>query len=134
MEAYINEIPIDILSYQPKSKPPTKFIQYDPISEFPSATRDFSFSILNPNNNELISNFLNLIFNYENFILRNMFIFDYFYNEKNDELKIGIRFIFQSNKKTLSISEIDNVIDDIMSIVDELRYVNVPGFIKNDSN
>ena len=134
LEAYINEIPIDILSYQPKSKPPTKFIQYDPISEFPSATRDFSFSILNPNNNELISNFLNLIFNYENYILRNMFIFDYFYNEKNDELKIGIRFIFQSNKKTLSISEIDNVIDDIMSIVDELRYVNVPGFIKNDSN
>ena len=37
------------------------------------------------------------ILNFKNELLKEVFIFDYYINEKTKEIKIGFRFIFQSS-------------------------------------
>ena len=100
------------------------FISYKDTSEYPSITRDISFSIENISTLEKIENRL---LNYRNENLKDSFIFDFYNNEKNQAIKLGFRFIFQSNLKTLTDKEVDDQINNIINLVKGEGGVSVPG-------
>ena len=64
--------------------------------------------------------------------LKDSFVFDFFYNEKNNEYKIGFRFIFQSNYKTLEDKDVDSEIKNIVNIIYSNKNVEIPG-MKDDN-
>ena len=65
--------------------------------------------------------------NFEDEILKKVFIFDYYYNEKNSEIKIGFRFIFQSKTKTITDDEIDKVMNQIVRDTISIDGIIIPG-------
>ena len=100
------------------------FVKYIPISEFPSSTRDFSFSITNLSKvNEVIK----ILENTSDSIIKNSFVFDFYKNKKTETVKLGYRFIFQSDSKTLSDEDINKKVDKIITPIIELDGVSVPG-------
>ena len=123
------EISVDQLSLQPSenhslTELPKDFIQYEPISEFPSSFKDLSYSIKDFDKSKELQD---LILNFKHEVLKNVFIFDYFRNDKKDEIKIGFRFIFQSKDTTLSSSQIETVLDDIIMQSTKISGVVIPG-------
>ena len=60
-------------------------------------------------------------------IIKKSFIFDFYKNDKNNTVKLGYRFIFQSNLKTLSDIEINQKTQEILSPILEMDGVNIPG-------
>ena len=109
-------------------KKPINFISYTPISEFPSSTRDFSFSISNLSKvNEVIK----ILENTSDLIIKNSFMFDFYKNQTNQTVKLGYRFIFQSNFKTLSDDEINNKVEEIIAPIIKLDGVSIPGLEYN---
>ena len=46
--------------------------------------------------------------------LKDVFIFDYFNNEKNAEIKIGFRFVFQSADTTITEMQVNKIINVII--------------------
>ena len=54
-------------------------------------------------------------------------MFDFYQNDKTQESKIGFRFIFQSNKRTLTDSEIDYEIKQIIKRVLAVKSTYLPG-------
>ena len=54
-------------------------------------------------------------------------MFDYYKNNETDITKVGYRFIFQSSKKTLTDSEIDESINDIIKPMLKIDSVTIPG-------
>ena len=124
MEIDIDNFSSDILAYNVISTPPKIYNQYQPVSDQPSSFKDISYSIKeNINKDELQS----LLFNYKSNIIKSIYIFDYFYNEKTEEIKIGFRFIFQSKQHTLTSSEIDLVYNDIVNKSLCILGVSIPG-------
>ena len=99
-------------------------IKYSPISDYPSSFRDLSFSIKDYSKSKALQNF---ILNYENELLKEVFIFDYFFNEKNAEIKIGFRFIFQSIERTITEQEVNMVMNLIIEHTCSIEGVNIPG-------
>ena len=97
---------------------------YSPISEFPSSFRDLSFSIKDYSKCKLLEK---SILNYQNNILKEVYVFDYYKNEKTNEIKIGFRFIFQSKKSTITDNEVDEVMDSIIKNALEFKSVSIPG-------
>ena len=63
----------------------------------------------------------------KNEIIKNVFIYDYFKNEKQEEIKIGFRFIFQSKKATLNSAEIELVYNDIITKSLSISGISIPG-------
>ena len=100
------------------------FIKYSPVSEFPSSSRDLSFSIKNIDKYYEIQEYL---LAYKSDLIKEIFIFDFYNNQKNDEIKLGYRFIFQSQNKTLSDEEINKKVQDIINPIIELDGVSIPG-------
>ena len=74
------------------------------VSEFPSSLRDISISI---NNENIIEDLISSVFQLELENIKDVFIFDYYKNIDKNIIKVGLRFIFQSNNKTLEENEID---------------------------
>lgn len=102
-----------------------KFNTYRSISEYPSSSRDFSFSISKSQAvNEIISYFDSL--SQEN--LKKVFLFDFYKNEKTNEVKLGYRLVFQSFTKTLSDNEIRDHVLKILKPVLRKEGVEMPGF------
>ena len=97
---------------------------YDPISEFPSSLRDLSFSIKDYSKCKLLEKY---ILNYEHNLLKEVFVFDYYKNEKINEIKIGFRFIFQSKESTITDKEVDKVINNIIDGALKHDSVTIPG-------
>ena len=124
LEVDIDRFPSDILSYKEISKPPVSFAQYSPISDLPSSFKDISYSIKDYSKTQELQD---LLLNYHSDIIKNVYIFDYFKNEKQEEIKIGFRFVFQSNKTTLSSAEIELVYNDIVSQSLGVRGISIPG-------
>ena len=58
-------------------------------------------------------------------------MFDFYINEKNDEIKIGYRFVFQSKDKTLTDSEIDILMKEIIKQSLSIEHITIPG-LKNE--
>ena len=67
-----------------------KDYKYIPISEYPSSTRDISFSIKDFSKLKLLEE---VIDSFRHELIKEIFIFDYFNNTKTKEIKIGYRFI-----------------------------------------
>ena len=100
------------------------FIKYNPVSEYPSSARDFSFSIKNPAE---YNNVLSIIDNFSSENLKESFIFDFYLNEKIGEIKVGVRLIFQSKYKTLSDEDISVSITKLLKPIVNLDGVFIPG-------
>ena len=100
------------------------FFKYRPVSEFPSSSRDLSFSLSNYSNSEKLQNYL---LNFENKLIKEVFIFDYFFNEKNKEIKIGFRLTFQDKNSTITETEVNNIMDVIIENALKLNGVTIPG-------
>ena len=124
VEIDIDQIPeAKLVDYHTGEIREPSFNKYKKISDFPSSVRDISFLV---NNQKLIKTLENKIFSYKSDNLKKMFIFDY-YKKNTEFIKIGYRFIFQSHKTTLTVDQVDNEIDKILSIVSKIEGISVPG-------
>ena len=101
-----------------------KFVQYKPISEFPTSTRDLSFSI---ENYEKIDEVIQRLEDTNVNNLKDSFMFDFYENVKVNKVKIGYRFIFQAKDKTLTDHEIDTQIEMIIDSILSINSVSLPG-------
>ena len=101
-----------------------EYVQYKRISEFPSSSRDLSFSIEDSSVIERAIKELDSI-NVE--YLKESFMFDYYKNSETNITKIGYRFIFQSHDKTLTDTEIDKIINNIVDPILLIESVSLPG-------
>ena len=54
-------------------------------------------------------------------------MFDYYENMKMNETKIGFRYIFQSNERTLKDHEINEEIKEITDSALSIKSVSLPG-------
>ena len=124
LEVDINSFSSDILHYKEVSQPPVGFAQYSPISDFPSSFKDISFSIKDYSKTQELQD---LLLNYKSEIIKNIYIFDYFKNEKKEEIKIGFRFTFQSKKATLNSAEIELLYNEIVNKSLNIGGVSIPG-------
>jgi len=109
------------------SSPPKKFIKYNKISEFPSSIRDLSFLVTN---NDSLIKLQNIMLNYSNKMIKEIFIFDFYQNPESNELKIGFRLIFQSNYKTVKDEEVNNILNDIIKKSISISGIEIPGLTK----
>ncbi len=126
IEGKIETIFKNIDNSDSKSNLKEKFVKYNPISEFPSSSRDFSFSIKDISKvNEVIKVIEVAQMEY----LKESFMFDFYENKKTGETKIGYRFIFQDTKKTLNDNTIDKVVDKLINDVLSIESVLLPGRI-----
>ncbi len=64
--------------------------------------------------------------------VKDSFVFDFYKNEVLNQVKIGVRIIFQSNKKTLSESEIFQSTENIIKPIIEIEGVSIPGLEYNE--
>ena len=124
MEVDIERFSSDILSYEESSQSPKEYVQYEAISDLPSSIKDISYSIKNFNK---IHQLENLLLSYQSDIIKNIYIFDYFHNEKTQEIKIGFRVIFQSKETTLTSTQIDQVYNDLINQSLKINGISIPG-------
>jgi phenylalanyl-tRNA synthetase beta chain len=123
-EISIEIIPKHIFKDSESSLDQINFIKYQSVSEFPSSTRDFSFSITDINKYDDVINHLSDL-NDKN--LKDAFIFDFYENKKLNEIKVGIRLIFQSTLNTLSEEEIQQSVNKLLKPIVDLEGVSIPG-------
>ncbi|MDA8957353.1 phenylalanine--tRNA ligase subunit beta [Gammaproteobacteria bacterium] len=124
VEILLEEIPMSFflkLSTQQRS---IDFINYKPVSEYPSSTRDFSFVIEDV---QAVYEIIDMLNNISDEIIKDSFIFDLYKDDKRKITKLGYRFIFQSHIKTLSDSEINKKVHEILSPILEIDRVSIPG-------
>lgn len=123
-EVSLEDVPDKIFLGSKTNRDSVNFIEYDPVSEYPSSVRDFSFSIKNPKE---YSNVISIINNFKNKNLKDSFIFDFYLNEKTTEIKVGVRLIFQSKLRTLSDEDISKSISELLKPILQLEEVFIPG-------
>ena len=124
VETLLEDIPMSFflkLSTQQKS---IDFINYKPISEYPSSSRDFSFVIEDV---QAVNEIIDMLNNISDEIIKDSFLFDLYRDDKRKITKLGYRFIFQSHQKTLSDSEINKKVHEILSPILEIDRVSIPG-------
>ena len=92
--------------------------------ELPSSFKDISYSIKDYSKTQELQD---LLLSYQCEIIKNVYIFDYFKNEKQEEIKIGFRFVFQSKKTTLNSAEIELVCNDIVNQSLRIGGISIPG-------
>lgn len=124
MEIDLEEINEEILKYEAKFKVPIEFNQYNPISEFPKIYRDLSFSI---SEYRSMNNLNDLVMKFNNKYLKEVFIFDYYENSKTNILKVGYRFIFQADEKTLIDSDVNEIISSLIDKSLTIPGISIPG-------
>lgn len=100
------------------------FIKYVPISTFPSSYRDLSFAVKNKGKYFELQE---LLLNFKNNLIKEIFVFDFFYNETKDEIKIGFRIIFQSQTSTITELDVNVVMDEIIQLALSIDSVQIPG-------
>ena len=123
-EISIEKIANNFLKGEELTFTPINFAKYESISEFPSCARDFSFSIKDINKYDSVIDHLSDL-NDKN--LKDSFIFDFYENQKTNEIKVGVRFIFQSNTHTLSDEEIQLSIKRLLKPIVSLEGISIPG-------
>ena len=123
-EVNINNFSAHVLNYKEATKSPNNFTQYRAISDLPYSKRDLSFSIKDHSKCKPLESF---ILSFKDKLLKEVFIFDYYKNEKKQEIKIGFRFIFQSQDATITDKEVDNVMDLIINSALEYESISIPG-------
>lgn len=124
LEINLSELNENILSYNAKSRPPSGFNKYSPISDYPKTYRDLSFSLSEYENMNKLND---LVINFQNKYLKEVFIFDYYENLKTNVLKVGYRLIFQANEKTLTDSDVNKIIKTLIDESIAIGGVEIPG-------
>lgn len=99
-------------------------MNYEEISDFPLINRDLSFLI---KKETVLNELINSIHSFEHELIKEKFSFDLYDDPNSETLKIGYRFVFQSNQKTLTDSEVDKVMNDIVESTLRLKGVEIPG-------
>jgi len=113
-----------VLKYKESSKSPESFKEYLPISDLPYSMRDLSFSIKDYTKLKVLEG---LILDFDDELLKDVFIFDYFNNDKNSEIKIGFRFVFQSTDSTITETQVNNIISVIINHTKDIKGITIPG-------
>lgn len=116
----------DFLNEPPKIMNELNY-EYCPISDYPSSSRDLSFSIEDITK---IDELMNLVLTSNNSILKDVFVFDYYIDKKNNLVKIGFRFTFQSHIKTITDEEVDIGMTSIITSALSINGVTIPGLNK----
>ena len=134
-EIYYFEIPLKnidnkILEYNINTYPPENFISYKKISDLPYSIRDLSFSVTDIN---MLKSLEETVINFRHEKLIETFVFDYFVNKKNQVIKIGFRFIFQSSDETITDNEVDEIMKIIINTTQNIDSVSIPG-LQNEVN
>ena len=124
IELPINDLSQKIIDYLPISIPFHNFIKFKPISDFPSSYRDLSFSI---KSSSKINHVVNTLSKIKSEIIKHSFMFDFYENNQTNESKIGYRFIFQSDIRTLTDIEINKEIKTITDSILSIESVSLPG-------
>ena len=124
VEISFENIPSSFFSDLSAQQKVVNFINYEPISEYPSSTRDFSFLVSDFN---LVSEVIDMLDKVSDDIIKNSFLFDYYKNDETKIIKLGYRFIFQSHHKTLSDTEISKKVNKILSPILAIEGVSIPG-------
>jgi len=124
VEISFDNIPSSFFSDLSAQQKVVNFINYEPISEYPSSTRDFSFLVSDFN---LVSEVIDMLDMVSDDIIKNSFLFDYYKNDETKIIKLGYRFIFQSHHKTLSDTEISKKVNKILSPILAIEGVSIPG-------
>ena len=106
------------------NKKAINFVPYKPVSEYPSSTRDFSFSI---DDLDKVNAVIILLDEVSDDLIKDSFIFDFYKNEKTKIVKLGYRCIFQSNLKTLSDTEVNSKVQEILNPILKIEGVSIPG-------
>ncbi|MEK9780628.1 MAG: hypothetical protein VW418_04270, partial [Gammaproteobacteria bacterium] len=123
----LNDLGPDLISNKKRHSKDYNFIKYIPVSEFPSSTRDLSFSIKNIDKYNEIQEYL---LGYESDLIKEIFIFDFYNNQKNNEIKLGFRFVFQSTTSTITENEVNSVMKDIINHALSIDSITIPGLLK----
>jgi len=123
-EIDIDNFSTEVLNYKEETRAPTSFKRFSQISDLPCSSRDLSFSIKDFSSRKHLEKY---ILEYENEFIKEKFIFDYFFNEKNAEIKIGFRFIFQSLHSTITETQVNDVMNDIIRHTEKIKGVTIPG-------
>ena len=124
MEISIDKLPKHLFKDSKSKIDKINFIKYQPVSEFPSSTRDFSFSIKDLTKYDIVINHLS---NLSDENLKDAFIFDFYENKKLNEVKVGIRLIFQSHLNTLSDEDIKKTINRLVKPIIDIEGISIPG-------
>ena len=123
----LNDLNLDLISNQKRYSKEHNFIKYSPVSEFPTSSRDLSYSIKNIDKYYEIQEYL---LNYKSNLIKEIFIFDFYNNQKNNEIKLGFRFIFQSTTTTITENEVNDVMEAIIKHTLSMDSVTIPGLSK----
>ena len=123
-EISIDKIPKHLFEELESTIDQINFIKYQSVSEFPSSSRDFSFSIKDSEKYDAVINYLSDL-NDEN--LKDAFIFDFYENKKLNEIKVGVRLIFQSNLNTLSEEDIQKSVNKLLQPIIDIEGISIPG-------
>ena len=102
------------------------FHKYKPISDYPSSIRDLSISLKDPQSYKSLEN---SILNFEHELLKEVYVFDFYNNKKNREIKIGFRFVFQSMNSTIKEVQVNEVMKAIINKIMTYKDVSIPGLI-----
>ena len=124
VETLLEDIPTSFLLKLSTQQKSIDFINYKPISEYPSSSRDFSFVIEDV---QAVNEIIDMLNNISDEIIKDSFLFDLYRDDKRKITKLGYRFIFQSHQKTLSDSEINKKVHEILSPILEIDRVSIPG-------
>ena len=123
----LNDLNPDLIINHKRYLKDFNFIKYNPVSEFPSSSRDLSFSIKNIDKYYEVQQYL---LGYKNDLIKEIFIFDFYNNQKNNEIKLGFRIIFQSKKSTITENEVNSVMETIVNHTLSIDSVTIPGLSK----
>ena len=124
VEISLENIPESFFSKIVTQQKAINFITYKKVSDYPSSSRDFSFSINDLQKVNVVISILNEI---SDDIIKDSFIFDFYKNDKSKIVKLGYRFIFQSDHKTLSDEEVNAKVTEILNPIIKLEGVSIPG-------
>jgi phenylalanyl-tRNA synthetase beta chain len=100
------------------------FVKYQPISHFPSSFRDLSFSIKDINGYYELQEY---ILDYNNDLIKDIFVFDFYFNKLNQEIKLGVRIVFQSKKATITDKQVNYIMKSLQEHVKSIQGVSIPG-------
>ena len=126
---YYAEFNIEDINFKFKNESIDKYVNFEEstfkeISDYPRIYRDLSFLVKDSSS---IENLFKTLESFEEEILIERFIFDFYEDTKKNIIKIGYRFIFQSKEKTLTDPEVDKVINAIVKSSLANDGIEIPG-------
>ena len=126
---YYAEFNIEDINFKFKNESIDKYVNFEEstfkeISNYPCIYRDLSFLVKDSSSIETLFKTLE---SFEEDILIERFIFDFYEDAKKNIIKIGYRFIFQSKEKTLTDLEVDKVINAIVKSSLATDGIEIPG-------